>query len=235
MFIFPFARSYPAYKWPVGEYILSPRLLCVWERACTIPPRLPLDCIPVIRITRERDERKKRKTLQYPLFRNNSYNRIPVGFNTWWNVKEKRTSNVHLSLRTLLSGIQVTRWWVYPSPSALMRVWACESYFIQRGTYPFRQEGKQKTTGSRWIQSLVEKGEMSFFSFFLCLVFSLRDQREKRRMGASVQGTKDTVVLFYFPLRLFSGRRLRNPPLGERGGQKGEWAIANESTYFSLG
>lgn len=90
------------------------------------------------------------------------------------------------------------------------------------GIYPFRQEGKQKTTGSRWIQSLVEKGEMSFFSFFSCLVFSLRDQREKRRMGASVQGIRGTVVFFSFPLRLFSGRRLRNPPLGERGGQKGE-------------
>lgn len=92
------------------------------------------------------------------------------------------------------------------------------SYFIQRGTYPFRQEGKQKTTGSRWIQSLVEKGEMTFFSFFLCLVFSLRDQREKRRMGASVQGIRGTVVFFSFPLRLFFGSEAPKPsPWGTRG------------------
>lgn len=57
-------------------------------------------------------------------------------------------------------------------------------------------------------------------SFFLCLVFSLRDQREKRRMGASVQGTKDTVVLFSFPLRLFSGRRLPTLPLGNEGDKR---------------
>ena len=61
---------------------------------------------------------------------------------------------------------------------------------------------------------------MSFFSFFLCLVFSLRDQREKRRMGASVQGTKDTVVFFSFHLRLFSGRRLPTLPLGNEGDKR---------------
>ena len=66
------------------------------------------------------------------------------------------------------------------------------------------------------------KGGNVFLLFFSCLVFSLRDQREKRRMGASVQGIRGTVVFFSFPLRLFSGRRLRNPPLGERGGQKCE-------------
>lgn len=126
MFIFPFARSYPAYKWPVGEYILPPRLLCVCERARVTSSN-------GVHIHSVRKESRRQ--------------RVPVGFNPWW------------------------------------------------------KRGK-------------------CLSFFLCLVFSLRDQREKRRMGASVQGTKDTVVFFSFPLRLFSGRRLPTLPLGNEGDKR---------------
>lgn len=136
MFIFPFARSYPAYKWPVGEYILPPRLLCVYERACTIPPQLPLDWIPVIRITRERDERKKRKPKKNHPFPHASTMRP----------------------RYPLTGLSVLHG---------SRVRTGVSYFIQRGTYPFRQEGKRKATGSRWIQSLMEKGGNVFLFFFV--------------------------------------------------------------------
>ena len=99
MFIFPFARSYPAYKWPVGEYILPPRLLCVWERACTIPPRLPLDCIPVIRITGNEMKEKK-----------------------------ENPKRIILSL-TPVPCVQDTRWRVYLSSTALVcaRAWVTSS------------------------------------------------------------------------------------------------------------
>ena len=63
MFIFPFARSYPAYKWPVGEYILPPRLLCVCERARVTSSN-------GVHIHSVRKESRRQ--------------RVPVGFNPWW-------------------------------------------------------------------------------------------------------------------------------------------------------
>ena len=104
----------------------------------------------------------KRKSLQYPLFRNNSYNRIPVGFNPWW-----------------------------------------------------------------------KRGEMSFFFSLSCLFpTGLTGETQDGSLGTRDKGY---CCLVLFSSSAFFGSEAPDPPLGERGGQKGEWASANESTYFSLG
>ena len=123
----------------------------------------PLNGNPVWWITVDSDQnlnRKKKRNPSIPVIPNNSDNRIPVGFNPWWNVKEKRTSNVHLSLRTLLSGIQVTRWWVYPSHSALMRVRACVYYTSSASVGLHTRHPDNQ--GTRWKKKKKTQKELSF-------------------------------------------------------------------------